>query len=91
MPYYDYRCRQCDVKFEELTPVSQCTEDRPCPDCGGDGARIISPVHFDGKMGLDPDFSTFSDRWAKNVTKRHQGDKSQKDSNDHRYGGEHEK
>jgi putative FmdB family regulatory protein len=91
MPLYDYRCRQCNEKFEAAAKIADCDADQPHEGCGGSGKRIISAVHFDGKMGLDPDFATFSDKWAKQHEKRATGKRKHWDSNNTRYGGEYEK
>ncbi len=33
MPYYSYRCTQCEADFEELVPISAAAAPA-CPDCG---------------------------------------------------------
>lgn len=43
MPTYDYRCRKCKKTFEAFHSMS-CTDPQYCPDCGGKGARILSPT-----------------------------------------------
>ncbi|WP_172327717.1 zinc ribbon domain-containing protein [Mangrovicoccus sp. HB161399] len=33
MPYYSYRCSQCETAFEELVPLGAASPP-PCPECG---------------------------------------------------------
>ena len=41
MPIYEYRCRACDERFEELVRNSQVVV--PCPSCGGrEAERLLS-------------------------------------------------
>ena len=42
MPIYEYVCPQCDVKFEQMRPVSQATEAAACPQCKGSAKRVLS-------------------------------------------------
>jgi len=35
MPMYEYRCRECGAKYEELVSSSQTTDSEvQCPECG---------------------------------------------------------
>lgn len=34
MPLYEYLCKECEEKFEELRSPSQADTDVSCPDCG---------------------------------------------------------
>ena len=63
MPLYRYRCN-CGKEFESIRDV-EAREEAPCFACGNKGKHIISAPNFDPKMGLDPDFATFSSKWAK--------------------------
>jgi putative FmdB family regulatory protein len=36
MPIYEYRCRDCDARFEVLQRVGQGAEGLVCPRCGAD-------------------------------------------------------
>jgi putative FmdB family regulatory protein len=41
VPIYEFRCRDCDARFEAL--VDRGTETRTCPECGAEGAeRVMS-------------------------------------------------
>jgi len=43
-------------------------------ECGATANMVITPVRFDWqKMGLDPDFATFSDKWANIQTRKNTG------------------
>lgn len=50
MPLYDYECRVCGERFEELT-ASDCDTAQACPACGkAEGRRLPStPVSRMGK------------------------------------------
>ncbi len=41
MPIYEYRCSDCDVKFEKLVPLSRADEQPPCPQCAGENTRKL--------------------------------------------------
>ncbi len=34
MPFYEYRCTECGVQFEELQPVGATNDEVECPECG---------------------------------------------------------
>jgi putative FmdB family regulatory protein len=40
MPIYEYRCRDCGERFEELTAADAA--DPACPRCGGETERLLS-------------------------------------------------
>ena len=42
MPIYEYVCRKCGSKFEQLRPMSQSEEEAACPKCGQPSERAIS-------------------------------------------------
>ena len=42
MPLYEYYCMTCDYTFEELSPLSESTKKRPCPECGKRAPRTVS-------------------------------------------------
>lgn len=44
MPIYEFECRSCDRRFEELVKVNGSPgSSAPCPDCGSpDTARLMS-------------------------------------------------
>jgi putative FmdB family regulatory protein len=43
MPVYEYKCEQCGARFDLRRSLVEDTEAR-CPDCGGRGRRVYSPV-----------------------------------------------
>lgn len=59
---FDFLC-ECGKVFEELIPSDEHT----CMcECGKQATRQISAVRFDWRnMGVDPDFATCADKWAK--------------------------
>jgi putative FmdB family regulatory protein len=43
LPIYEFECRSCTHRFEELVKVNGSTASAPCPDCGSsDTARLMS-------------------------------------------------
>ena len=42
MPIYEYVCSNCQFKFELLRPLSQASEDVPCPRCQQSAKRVLS-------------------------------------------------
>jgi putative FmdB family regulatory protein len=49
VPIYEYRCATCGRRFEKIQKLS----DKPkakCPDCGGEGQRLLSApaIRFKG-------------------------------------------
>ena len=70
MPMYDYKCTECDGRFEQNNTIAE-RKIASCPTCKGKGQQLISPVSFDtAKMGLDPSFPTFAAKWAKRHEKK---------------------
>lgn len=43
MPAYDYRCTQCDERFEVNRQMGSTAEEC-CPSCGGSAKRVFTPV-----------------------------------------------
>lgn len=41
MPIYEYHCRICDIRFEQLRPMSAATEPALCPS-GHEAMRVLS-------------------------------------------------
>ena len=39
MPIYEYRCKQCGIKFEKLVKLSTKTSEIECPRCGAQKAE----------------------------------------------------
>ena len=42
MPLYEYHCLSCDLIFEEITPLSDATKKKPCPECTRKAPRTVS-------------------------------------------------
>ena len=42
MPIYEYECTVCHAEFEARRPFSEALESAACPQCGGEGQRLIS-------------------------------------------------
>jgi putative FmdB family regulatory protein len=70
MILYDWRCNTaaCYTKFEAMAPMSQMSGQ--CPECGGQAKRLISAPRIDPRMGVDTDFGTMGDRWAKKMEQK---------------------
>ncbi|MCX7668904.1 MAG: zinc ribbon domain-containing protein [Anaerolineae bacterium] len=50
MPLYEYRCANCDTRFEVLRPMSQADDPVACPYCAElTGRRLISLFAAVGK------------------------------------------
>ncbi len=45
MPIYEYCCRDCEHLFEEWSKSYE-EKEKPCPACGGNARRLISPTAF---------------------------------------------
>jgi len=71
---FEWRCKDCDTKYDAM--VKPDVREHACPRCGGDSKRLISTPRFDPKMGLDPDFSTFGDKWVKTNKQKTAQDKA---------------
>ena len=44
LPQYDYKCGHCKEGFEVTKPMSECSRDEACPNCGGVARRVYSPL-----------------------------------------------
>jgi putative FmdB family regulatory protein len=42
VPVYEYYCEKCQKEFELMRPLSQVNEPAFCPDCGGEGKKLVS-------------------------------------------------
>ena len=43
MALYEYKCSDCEERFELMRPMSAADDLAPCPDCGGtESRRLIS-------------------------------------------------
>jgi putative FmdB family regulatory protein len=49
VPLYEYRCKQCEHRFEKIQSFS-APEEKVCPECGGEVERLISApaIQFKG-------------------------------------------
>jgi len=65
---FDWRCNDCDRKFEGLAKSSETT--RTCKHCGSTAHRIVSPVRLDWRMGVDSSMPTMADKWARMHTEK---------------------
>ena len=46
MPIYDYKCQGCNHLFEAMVTLADRNKEQECPECGGSGKHIITPVNF---------------------------------------------
>jgi len=56
MPIYEYKCNDCEARFEKLARrISEINDDSPaCPHCGSDDTRrVISAFARHGESGVD--------------------------------------
>lgn len=60
---FEFRCPSCNKKFDAM--VKPDIREAPCTNCGTTGKRVISTPRLDPRMGLDPDFATMGDKWAR--------------------------
>jgi putative FmdB family regulatory protein len=42
MPIYEYLCNECESKFEQMRPISQCEKPADCPRCHKPAPRALS-------------------------------------------------
>lgn len=42
MPLYEYRCRSCDLVFEEQRPMARSGDPASCPEGHPDARRVLS-------------------------------------------------
>jgi hypothetical protein len=61
---FDYLCEACDLVEERVTRRDE-VEHQICQTCGGSLIKLPAAPKLDWKMGVDPDFATFGDRWAR--------------------------
>ncbi len=60
MPFYDYKCEQCETVFEVMHGVGETVES--CPSCGGKARRLFHPlgVIFKGSGFYKTDYRSTS-------------------------------
>ena len=39
MALYEYRCAECEERFDLMRPMSAADDPAPCPECGSEGSR----------------------------------------------------
>ena len=62
--FFDFRCTYCGETTEEL--IHNDIKKIDCPECGAVAKRQLAAPRLDWKkMGLDPDFTSAQDKWAK--------------------------
>ncbi|MDP6713777.1 MAG: zinc ribbon domain-containing protein [SAR202 cluster bacterium] len=42
MPIYEYGCTRCNTQFEKRRPIRSADDPANCPECGGNGQRLLS-------------------------------------------------
>ena len=42
MPIYEYACQNCGAEFEVRKSISRLDELESCPNCGGQGKKLVS-------------------------------------------------
>lgn len=62
MPLYDFKCTECENKFEDMVP-STVTEVN-CTACGSVAKRLLSCPRI-ALDGTDPAFPSAWDKWEK--------------------------
>jgi putative FmdB family regulatory protein len=85
---YDFRCTACGLKFDDM--VKSDVFETPCISCGSQSKRLVSCPRLDPRMGLDPDFPTAYDAWAKSKTIKAKTDRAhyKEHGTDRTYGGD---
>lgn len=44
MPVYEFLCRDCEKRYDDLVSMSDSLDDQSCPDCrSGDVVKLYSP------------------------------------------------
>ena len=66
MPFYDYKCKECEHTWEEQQSISARNVPRynPCPGCGSSGdivihigrANLANPINLEGLVRPKPEF-----------------------------------
>lgn len=90
MPLYEYLCPECDERFDELMKMDD-RHTAPCPQCGTTAAQQVTSARIDYRMGVSKDFPTAYDKWTKIQESKNKQEGKMWDSNNNRYGGEHER
>jgi putative FmdB family regulatory protein len=83
MPLYEYQCKKCKHRFEQIQKFS----DKPvkkCPKCGGPVEKLISAsaVQFKGSGWYVSDYGKGSGSKSSSSSESDSGSKDSKDSKD---------
>ncbi|MGH2457262.1 MAG: FmdB family zinc ribbon protein [Chloroflexota bacterium] len=58
MPLYEYRCADCDTRFEKLTTFQKADDGIACPECGASQPRrlisLFASLSPSGDGGSEP-------------------------------------
>jgi putative FmdB family regulatory protein len=76
---FDFECNACKAVFEELVHTDT-PETAKCKCGSSETTRLIGAPRIDPRLGLDPDFATMSDKWAKTRYQRAKIERKQADS-----------
>lgn len=52
MPIYDYQCKKCKHKTEQLRSMADKDVPVKCEECSGKAVRVISPVSLSTSEGF---------------------------------------
>jgi putative FmdB family regulatory protein len=61
MPVYEYYCRSCQTKFEQLRPMKMAEATAVCPEGHQGAIRTISLFSALGRAGDEADFASMSE------------------------------
>ena len=56
MPFYEYTCRACGKRFDEMRRMAERLQAPPCPACGSEQTELAmsAPAVFGGGEGGAP-------------------------------------
>jgi putative FmdB family regulatory protein len=54
MPLYEYRCRECDTRFDARRPLAEADAPAPCPDGHADTVRLLAAFSATGRATGGP-------------------------------------
>lgn len=84
MPTYDYKCLECEVKFEKFQGITAPPLE-VCPDCGGKVKRLIGAgagLIFKGSGFYITDYRSEGYKESAKKDKKDSSEKSDKDKKD---------
>ena len=53
MPFYEYRCAECEERFTLMRPISERDDSAECPACGSGGSTREMSVFATGAAGSE--------------------------------------